>query len=84
MPEVFELKKTASQMVDGSPAQIWTELSMLAVEIFGSNDAPSEWGAKFVSLNDTADSIELDRGIMTPSAECSRDTHTRTHTRTIV
>lgn len=80
MPEVFEPKKSTIQKVNGSPAQIWTELSGLATEIFGSNKAAIEWAGKYVSLNDTADSIQIDREIETPSAECEqRHTHAHTH-----
>lgn len=54
-----EAKNEVGQVVSGSPAQIWTELDLLATEIFGSSYFARLWADRFESLNRTAVSSEL-------------------------
>lgn len=80
MRSLEEPKKTICQEESGSPAQIWADLDCLATEILGSIETAHEWADKFVYLNETADSMQIDRGTKTLSAECEqRHTHAHTH-----
>ena len=75
-----ETENRTSQKGDGSPAQIWAELGLLASDIFGTIQMTREWAEIYVSLNETADSMQIGREITTPSAECEhRHTHAHTH-----
>lgn len=84
-------KNQIGQEVYGSPAQIWTELDVLASEFFGSSKSAIEWAERFESLNITAVSSgctcyhnrELE-GFKDPAAECvtysiQHTTHNTTH-----
>lgn len=76
-------KNVTSQKGDGSPAQIWGELSELASDIFGSIQMCCDWAEKFESLNEAADPTQVGREFMAPSAECEqRHTHAHTHAHT--
>lgn len=70
-----EAKNEIGQKVDGSPAQIWAGLELLAIEIFGSTHSARSFAKRFEEINGTAASSagvpELP-GFESPAAECAR------------
>lgn len=79
---VIEQKNLTSQEVDGSPAQIWTELDCLATEIFGSNNL-AFFAARFEEINTAMSSAGVPElpGFKSPIAECEHiPQHSTPHT----
>lgn len=78
-------KTTTSQRGDGSPAQIWAELDLLAAEIFGSSKSAILWAERFEEINGTAASSEESpelEGLKNPAAECVIYSDTTQHNTT--
>lgn len=78
MAEIINPKKSDSQTVDGSPAQICGYSDVLATTIFDDNFSAMNFAERFSAINPEVDSDQESRRFESCPSECAC-THAHTH-----